>query len=50
MKTARAYDPESVWSDDLDLDLSLYRHYGREGYWSGIRATAGVTLSAPLEN
>ena len=40
VKTALAYDPEAVWSDELDL--GLYRHYGRERYWSGIRATAGA--------
>lgn len=39
VKTALAHDPESVWTDDL----GPYQHCGREGYWSGIFGTAGVT-------
>ncbi|MCY7305279.1 MAG: PRC-barrel domain containing protein, partial [Rhodoferax sp.] len=32
VKDAPAYDPNAVWSRDLDRDL--YRHYGRNGYWA----------------
>ena len=32
VKDAPAYDPNVAWSRDLDLDL--YRHYGRTGYWA----------------
>jgi hypothetical protein len=31
IKDAPAYDPNVAWSRTLDLDL--YRHYGRTGYW-----------------
>ncbi|MDP4076379.1 PRC-barrel domain-containing protein [Acidovorax sp. A1169] len=33
VKYAPAYDPEKLW--DRELDVNLYRHYGRAGYWSG---------------
>jgi hypothetical protein len=31
VKAAPAYDPETAWSRQSDLDL--YGHYGRAGYW-----------------
>ena len=33
IKTAPVYDPAADWS--RDLELNLYRHYGRNGYWTG---------------
>jgi len=33
IKTAPHYDPAGDWS--RDQELSLYRHYGRNGYWTG---------------
>ena len=32
VKSAPAYDPDAMWS--RDLDRSLYQHYGRTGYWA----------------
>jgi hypothetical protein len=32
VKNAPAYDPDLTWN--RDLDLRLYGHYGREGYWA----------------
>ena len=34
VKAAPVYDPDTAWS--LELDRDLYRHYGRETYWSDI--------------
>ena len=34
VKGATAYDPNMKWS--RELDLSLYQHYGRTGYWAEI--------------
>lgn len=33
LKNAPPYDPEKTWS--RQLDMSLYRHHGRTGYWAG---------------
>ncbi|MFM9916160.1 MAG: PRC-barrel domain-containing protein [Rhizobacter sp.] len=33
IKNSPAYDATADWS--RDQDLSLYRHYGRRGYWAG---------------
>lgn len=33
LKDAPPYDPEIAWS--RQLDMSLYRHHGRTGYWAG---------------
>ena len=33
VKDAPVYDPDAMWS--RELDRSLYQHYGRAGYWAG---------------
>jgi hypothetical protein len=33
--TAPTYDSTDVWGDEEDL--ALYKHYGRSGYWSGVK-------------
>ena len=38
VKGAPGYDPDAMWS--RELDRSLYRHYGRTGYWAGSAALA----------
>ena len=38
VKGAPVYDPDAMWS--RELDRSLYRHYGRTGYWAGSAALA----------
>ncbi len=34
VKAAPVYDPTTEWS--REMDLNLYRHYGRVGYWSDL--------------
>ncbi len=38
VKGAPVYDPDAIWS--RELDRNLYRHYGRTGYWAGSAAVA----------
>ena len=39
-KSAPVYDPDAMWS--RELDRSLYQHYGRTGYWSGSALAAEI--------